>query len=154
MTAPKTSPPTRGSTEISGVEMRFFLDDPIPVRGDGAPGDLYTGSGYTWPGHPDHWTAFKLRARPPQANWWSPSKPLPVWGGAGVFDPHWARERWRLAEPEVIHWWIRNYPGSRPSRWWIWSAPVEPTEGEDQLAYLRKHRLLERVEVELLAARS
>jgi hypothetical protein len=168
MTEPRLLSRPPGTMEISEVELRFFLDDPIPDEA----------LDFT----PDDYTNYKLSRTPAYASrhlpyyhwfpagpdwqgkdkflpWWPPGEDIPNHhpefglrkGTPGIDDPRWARERWRLAEPTVLFWWKRNRPGTRPSRWWVWSAPELRPKGESELDYLRRHGLLDKVEEALLA---
>ena len=53
-----------------------------------------------------------------------------------------SRELWAAHEEDVLRDWIAEDPGSRPSGWWRFSAPVEREDGDEQVDYLRRHRLL------------
>jgi hypothetical protein len=152
VTDPKPTPPPAAPAPLSQCEMRFFLDDPMSIEET-----FHT---------PDHWTRYRLSSLPLVNNaivtWWPPDQGIPPRTRGGTMDnPAYARERWRLAEPIVLHWWVRNRPGTRPESWWVWSAPEPFADGKkqigrtykEQLAFLRKHRLLEPVEVELLKRR-
>ena len=46
----------------------------------------------------------------------------------------------------------RNYPGTRPPIWWRLDAPEPRQEGESEVAYLRRLRLLLRGEERRLPA--
>ena len=36
---------------------------------------------------------------------------------------------WERHRDEVLSWWIRKRPGTRPSNWWEFDAPRKPKEG-------------------------
>ena len=50
------------------------------------------------------------------------------------------RSDWEEHRAEVLEYWIKNHPGSRPSHWWRWDAPGKPQAiPENQAAWLRRH---------------
>jgi hypothetical protein len=40
-----------------------------------------------------------------------------------VLGPNAHQHAWRVIEEEAVEAWVEQYPGSRPSSWWHWSAP-------------------------------
>ena len=59
------------------------------------------------------------------------------------------RERcpeWTAHENELVAAWATDRPGTRPGIWWRLTAPEPRPEGESEVAYLRRHKLLMRGE--------
>jgi hypothetical protein len=169
MTAPEAKRAHIGP-KISEDEWRVFVDDPdadpalrhrllrtpsYPHRNPG--GFHWWPSGEPWQVEADGVVDPSLDHF---ACWWPASEPIvdihPQWGAqrggchGGLYDPDAARLRWRLAEEDVLHVWMRNHPGTRPTFWWTWSAPDLRRKGEGELDYLQRHGLLDKVERRLL----
>jgi hypothetical protein len=49
---------------------------------------------------------------------------------------------WRQYGDEIVTEWIGQHPGTRPSCWWRFDAPEPLPDGESQLSYLMRRRLL------------
>jgi hypothetical protein len=49
---------------------------------------------------------------------------------------------WRKHGHRLLAAWIMDHPGERPAAWWAFDAPGELAEGESQLDYLDRHRLI------------
>lgn len=64
------------------------------------------------------------------------------------WDRHWyshpgrLRELWEAHRAEVLAWWIRHHPGTRPSLWWKFDVPEPRPPHESQQAYLARLNLL------------
>ena len=69
-------------------------------------------------------------------------------GPIPVVDPPTGKsteELWAEYGEDVVKWWVKDRPGTRPSCWWRYSAPdphCEPPTIETQVAYLKQHGLL------------
>lgn len=57
---------------------------------------------------------------------------------------------WEDVRDELLPAWIREHPGTRPFAWWQEEAPEPRREGESELDYLRRHKLLTKTEQKLL----
>ena len=53
-----------------------------------------------------------------------------------------AAELWAAYGAEVTAEWIERHPGTRPQAWWRFDAPICPVDGDEEVDYLRHHRLL------------
>lgn len=53
---------------------------------------------------------------------------------------------WTDNRDEVLAWWTKNRPGTRPPNWWRYEALEPLLEGESQAAYLQRHELLTKEE--------
>ena len=58
--------------------------------------------------------------------------------------------RWNAVKDEVLSHWVANFPGTRPSAWWRFSAPEPRRESESEHAYLDRLDLWLPGETELL----
>jgi hypothetical protein len=69
---------------------------------------------------PDHWTNYRLLAD----------------RDIGDGEEGYARRRWEECERVVLAEWIERKPGTRPSTWWRFSAPIPRRKGEAEWQYL------------------
>ena len=67
--------------------------------------------------------------------------------GEAQYCPQWTEHR-----AAVLAAWVADYPGTRPPIWWRLDAPEPRQEGESEVAYLRRLRLLLRGEERRLPA--
>ena len=51
-------------------------------------------------------------------------------------------ELWNTHRAEVLTYWTRENPGTRPTLWWRFESPEPRRSGESEREYLRRHRLL------------
>ena len=58
-----------------------------------------------------------------------------------LVTPDTAREVWGRLGVQATESWIAVRPGTRPSLWWCFEAPVPRAPGQSEAAYLKQHDL-------------
>jgi len=48
------------------------------------------------------------------------------------------RDVWKTHEPDILAWWAKERPGTRPLCWWKYSASAPRRPGESEASYLKR----------------
>ncbi|MBU5635492.1 hypothetical protein KOM00_01965 [Geomonas sp. Red69] len=77
----------------------------------------------------------------------------PSWKDRFFLMPEEVRQLWLDNKDQVVAWWIKAFPGTRPSMWWRFEAAERPENGESEVEHLKRQGLLTKREQQAIKAK-
>jgi hypothetical protein len=67
------------------------------------------------------------------------------------FQNNGGRRNWDKYREQVLSYWTKKHPGTRPSRWWLFEVPLpRPETQKEKLLYLKNNDFLTEYEQKTL----